>query len=541
MRPIPSWDWCVLHFVFGLVRRLSLINSTPLRTNTYTDCSLTIVRARVVKSKDNDEEFLLLKLRVGQMISVLDQGIEAMKKTGGSLELGELELCLNEVNSIASTSLEKGGLVKFASAGSFRKRVKRASKALDNHLAAVTLHALTSIVADSATLKEGQSQLINHLETLNVLVRGHMLAQDKEIEKELTTKPNDDTPYFPGQNTPSMVPTALPPSRVIKRQLTAWSVTDPISSSNDAIHFGETHDKYFPFSFCSTHPIFYDGNAYPTAAHLFACFQFFTTAPHVIPTLLSTVSPKEVRLTARKLRSLRRPDWFDVHLGVMDQVQMAKFEQHPKLTALLLSTYNSPLEFDHDDDFWGNRFSRDHLAKLSEARKTKNQLGKSLMRVRTMLVDSPVYFNSLSTSHRAFSPESLHPVVWNSTTHISCQHLFQSLKFFSTAPHIVDLIGEAITANAAKEIGEHYTHLQRKDWDNIQLSMMEIALKCKFDQYPALKEELLVTGSRRLLYLHPEEPFWGTGAEGKSGRNEVGKALMRIRSQYREVPHQDLD
>ena len=45
---------------------------------------------------------------------------------------------------------------------------------------------------------------------------------------------------------------------------------------------------------------------------------------------------------------------------------------------------------------------------------------------------------------------------------------------------------------------------------------MERGLKAKFTQHPHLRRILLDTGTRTLLFIHPEDVFWGTG-RSKSG------------------------
>lgn len=62
--------------------------------------------------------------------------------------------------------------------------------------------------------------------------------------------------------------------------------------------------------------------------------------------------------------------------------------------------------------------------------------------------------------------------------------------------------------------------------------MMEASLRCKFDQWPDLREELKATGHRQLIYENKEDEFWGCGAQ-MGGRNELGKCLQRIRERIR--------
>lgn len=80
---------------------------------------------------------------------------------------------------------------------------------------------------------------------------------------------------------------------------------------------------------------------------------------------------------------------------------------------------------------------------------------------------------------------------------------------------------------------------------------MEIALRLKFTQHPDLKALLLGTGDADLVEVgrvrafspalafilsyqdSPRDYFWGIGAD-QSGRNELGKALVRLRGELRE-------
>lgn len=79
---------------------------------------------------------------------------------------------------------------------------------------------------------------------------------------------------------------------------------------------------------------------------------------------------------------------------------------------------------------------------------------------------------------------------------------------------------------------------------------MDTVLYHKFTQHHDLKRELLATGDAELIEVLPplspvdladencfqnsdKDSFWGCGADGK-GRNELGKALERLRKRLRE-------
>ena len=79
---------------------------------------------------------------------------------------------------------------------------------------------------------------------------------------------------------------------------------------------------------------------------------------------------------------------------------------------------------------------------------------------------------------------------------------------------------------------------------------MEASLRLKFTQHPDLKALLLGTGDADLIEVRasqssqlvsrirlfqdsPRDYFWGIGAD-HSGRNELGKALVRLREELRQ-------
>lgn len=70
----------------------------------------------------------------------------------------------------------------------------------------------------------------------------------------------------------------------------------------------------------------------------------------------------------------------------------------------------------------------------------------------------------------------------------------------------------------------------RRGWveDGLNIMAMEDVLLAKFSQYRYLKQLLLGTGDAKLIEDSPIDSFWGVGADGR-GRNELGKALMKIR------------
>jgi len=68
----------------------------------------------------------------------------------------------------------------------------------------------------------------------------------------------------------------------------------------------------------------------------------------------------------------------------------------------------------------------------------------------------------------------------------------------------------------------------RPDWGLKFLDLMDEVLLTKCKQHPDLRSVLLHTGDARIVYEQPHDDFWGSG-----GRNELGKALVRVRERLR--------
>lgn len=87
------------------------------------------------------------------------------------------------------------------------------------------------------------------------------------------------------------------------------------------------------------------------------------------------------------------------------------------------------------------------------------------------------------------------------------------------------------TPREAADVGRQLNPI-REDWDYVKIKVMEEALFHKFTQHESLKELLLSTGDSILIEDSPYDSFWGCGKHG-DGRNELGKALMKLREKLR--------
>lgn len=167
---------------------------------------------------------------------------------------------------------------------------------------------------------------------------------------------------------------------------------------------------------------------------------------------------------------------------------------------------------------------------------------RSVMREKWRKIGAPQSMYQKNFVHRFFEP-----LVFYRSGDIT--------GFSNFSPHPVTIEGFGIfpTAEAALQASKNptdgeYVHRQQEartpitsiligkkvhssDWEKICDRIMLHILKCKFDQYPELKERLLSTCLRPIVYHTRTDNFWGNGGDG-SGANQLGKSLMKLREIY---------
>ncbi|KAI6125096.1 DUF1768-domain-containing protein [Pisolithus croceorrhizus] len=153
-----------------------------------------------------------------------------------------------------------------------------------------------------------------------------------------------------------------------------------------------------------------------------------------------------------------------------------------------------------------------------------------------------VYFYTKGAAFYEFTNFSPHPVYYKGKRYPTSEHLFQSFKFIDDHPDIAERV-RTCGERPMLAFDEAHRHQEwvRPDWRQVNVEKaltyvkMEIALRLKFTQHADLKAMLLGTGDAELVEDSPRDYFWGNGAD-KSGRNELGKALERLREELR---HED--
>jgi ribA/ribD-fused uncharacterized protein len=142
------------------------------------------------------------------------------------------------------------------------------------------------------------------------------------------------------------------------------------------IYFYRTEDEYGEFSNFAPYSIKLDGKTWPTSEHYFQAQKFIDTDPAWFGAIRKASTPGiAARMGRDRKRPLRR-DWESVKDDVMRRALAAKFDQHPELAELLLSTGDEPLvEHTHNDVYWADGGDGSG----------KNMLGRLLVELRTKL------------------------------------------------------------------------------------------------------------------------------------------------------------
>lgn len=141
------------------------------------------------------------------------------------------------------------------------------------------------------------------------------------------------------------------------------------------ILFYRQNDPYGEFSNFSAHPVKLAGKVWPTSEHYFQGQKFAGTEHE--EAVRNAKTPAMAAKLGRSRSLPLRADWETVKEDVMRDALRAKFEQHPKLKLLLISTGDAELiEHTRNDRYWAD--GGDGTG--------KNRLGILLMELRAELV-----------------------------------------------------------------------------------------------------------------------------------------------------------
>jgi predicted NAD-dependent protein-ADP-ribosyltransferase YbiA (DUF1768 family) len=176
------------------------------------------------------------------------------------------------------------------------------------------------------------------------------------------------------------------------------------------ILFYRAQDPHGHYSNFSRHPVFYMGVEWRTSEHAFQAMKFWPHCPRLVDEVRNAVSPAKAAVIGRERSNPIRPDWdsfpspeikaridtkgkpFPVWIDderevtpppekifqrtkdvFMYEIVWAKFDQHRRLAAALMSNSEPLIEDAIHDPYWGWGCSK----------VGHNKLGRILMLVRT--------------------------------------------------------------------------------------------------------------------------------------------------------------
>jgi ribA/ribD-fused uncharacterized protein len=140
------------------------------------------------------------------------------------------------------------------------------------------------------------------------------------------------------------------------------------------INFYRTGDPFGEFSNFAAFPIRLKDLQWPTSEHYFQAQKFAGTQHEEAVRLAE--SPMAAAKMGRDRSRPLRADWEAVKDQIMREAVLAKFEQHPPLRDLLLSTGDAAIiEHTSNDAYWGDGGDGSGL----------NMLGRILMETRRRL------------------------------------------------------------------------------------------------------------------------------------------------------------
>lgn len=110
--------------------------------------------------------------------------------------------------------------------------------------------------------------------------------------------------------------------------------------------------EYYFLSNFSAFAVEWMGRLWMTAEHAYQAAKFLEE--EIRELIRNARSAHEAKQIAKKYKHLRRDDWDEIKLSVMESILRAKLEQHPEiLKKLLLSEGKFLVEDSPTDSFWG--------------------------------------------------------------------------------------------------------------------------------------------------------------------------------------------
>ena len=139
------------------------------------------------------------------------------------------------------------------------------------------------------------------------------------------------------------------------------------------------------------------------------------------------------------------------------------------------------------------------------------------------------FIDIMETKESSLSPFSPHRIdIWD-TSFPTAEHAYQAARIKPGKER--EEIRSAASPGDAWRLGQKHkkdSTLRSDAFDKD--AVMEEIFRAKISQHPDVESILKESGGATILKNHPDDYYWGTGADG-SGQNEMGKLWMRLRSE----------
>ena len=163
---------------------------------------------------------------------------------------------------------------------------------------------------------------------------------------------------------------------------------------------------------------------------------------------------------------------------------------------------------------------------------------RKTMRDKWRRIGSPQTFTQKDFVKRLFEPfyfnTHVNSFLSNSSSYIindeklgkfySVEALYQAYKN-PTDKNYVSTLRNCTSIREIKNLGK--TTALRNDWENVKDDIMYRIIKEKFDTHPELKEKLLQTLLKPIVYKTSDSSYWSDKTH-----NRLGKLLQKIRNKY---------
>ena len=140
-------------------------------------------------------------------------------------------------------------------------------------------------------------------------------------------------------------------------------------------------------------------------------------------------------------------------------------------------------------------------------------------------------------NYRQFSNFYPAPFILNGITYQTVEHYYQSKKFINTLYEYE--VANALTPQIAKRMGRSKKYPLRADWEDVKIDIMLEGIRGKLNYHRDIEELLINTGDLIICEHTKNDNYWADGGDllwtpdSKIGKNQLGRALMKIRNELR--------